>query len=98
MGYFINSVTVASLEGKKPVVKNEKRQRVDNQPYGHTNYVINKALYPSGHPYNWQVIGELEDLTNATLEDVKEFHDLYYGPNNATIVIAGDFDKVQIKG
>ncbi len=93
MGFFINSVTLASLEGEKPVVKNEKRQRVDNQPYGHTSYVINKALYPSGHPYNWQTIGELEDLTNATLDDVKEFYDLYYGPNNATLVLTGDFDK-----
>ena len=97
MGFFINSVTLASLEGEKPVVQNEKRQRVDNQPYGHTNYVINKALYPEGHPYNWEVIGELEDLTNATLDDVKEFYDLYYGPNNATLVIAGDFENAQIK-
>ncbi|MEL6557189.1 MAG: pitrilysin family protein [Bacteroidota bacterium] len=97
MGFFINSVTLASLEGEKPVVKNEKRQRVDNRPYGHTNYVINKALYPSGHPYNWEVIGELEDLSNATLDDVKEFYDLYYGPNNATLVIAGDFNKTKIK-
>lgn len=95
MGYFINSVTLASLEGEKPVVKNEKRQRVDNVPYGHTGYVINKALYPAGHPYNWQVIGELEDLQNATLDDVKEFYDQYYGPNNATLVIAGDFNKDQ---
>lgn len=97
MGYFINSVTLASLEGEKPVVKNEKRQRVDNQPYGHTNYVVNKALYPPNHPYNWEVIGELEDLTNATLDDVKEFYEQYYGPNNATLVLAGDFDVKQAK-
>lgn len=97
MGFFINSVTLASLEGEKPIVKNEKRQRYDNQPYGHTGYVINKALYPSGHPYNWQTIGELEDLSNATLDDVKEFYDLYYGPNNATLVLTGDFDDESTK-
>lgn len=97
MGYFINAVTLASLEGEKPVVQNEKRQRVDNQPYGHTQHVILKALYPEGHPYNWTVIGELEDLQNATLDDVKEFYEQWYGPNNATLVIAGDIDKEEIK-
>ncbi|MCS6833645.1 MAG: insulinase family protein, partial [Flammeovirgaceae bacterium] len=97
MGFLINAVTKASLEGEKPVVQNEKRQRVDNVPYGHTNYVIHKALYPADHPYNWQVIGELEDLQNATLDDVKEFYHKYYGPNNASMVIAGDFDKQEVK-
>jgi len=69
MGFFINAVTKKDLEDEKPVVQNEKRQRVDNQPYGHRNYVIKKALYPEGHPYNWEVIGELEDLQAATLDD-----------------------------
>jgi len=97
MGFFINAVSLASLEGEKPVVQNEKRQRVDNQPYGHTQSVILKAMYPEGHPYNWTVIGELEDLQNATLDDVKDFYEKWYGPNNATIVIAGDIEKSQIK-
>ena len=97
MGFFINAVSLASLEGEKPVVQNEKRQRVDNQPYGHTQSVILKALYPEGHPYNWTVIGELEDLQNATLDDVKEFYEQWYGPNNATLVIAGDIDKEGVK-
>jgi len=97
MGFMINTVTVPVLENEKQVVKNEKRQRVDNQPYGHTSYVIDKAIYPEEHPYNWQVIGSLEDLEAATIEDVKEFYDKYYGPNNATMVIAGDFDKAQTK-
>ena len=57
MGYFINTVTVPALENEKEVVKNEKRQRVDNNPYGHTSYVIDKAMFPEDHPYNWQVIG-----------------------------------------
>lgn len=97
MGYMINTVTDAVLENEKEVVKNEKRQRVDNQPYGHTSYVIDKAMYPADHPYNWQVIGSLQDLQAATLGDVKEFYEKWYGANNATMVIAGDIDFEQTK-
>lgn len=97
MGFFINTVTEAVLEKEKQVVKNEKRQGVDNAPYGHTSYVIGKALYPEGHPYSWQVIGSLEDLQAATLDDVKEFYNDWYVPNNATLVIAGDFDSEQAR-
>ena len=97
MGYFINAVSLPSLEGEKPVVQNEKRQRVDNQPYGHTQSVILKALYPKNHPYHWTVIGELEDLQNATLDDVKDFYERWYGPNNATLVITGDIDEAEVK-
>ncbi len=91
-GYMINTVKEATLEREKQVVKNEKRQRVDNRAYGHTSHVIKKALYPESHPYNWTVIGDLEDLQNATLADVREFYDKYYTPANATLVIAGDID------
>lgn len=97
LGWFINTVTDPVLAKEKQVVKNEKRQSYDNQPYGHTNYVIDKALYPEDHPYNWQVIGSLEDLDNATLSDVKEFFRRWYVPNNCTLTIAGDFDTVQAK-
>ncbi|GAB3392619.1 M16 family metallopeptidase [Massilia agri] len=97
LGWFINTVTDPVLAKEKQVVKNEKRQGVDNAPYGHTRYVINKALYPADHPYNWQVIGSLEDLQNATLDDVKEFFRLWYVPNNVTLVIAGDFDPSQAR-
>lgn len=97
MGFFINAVSLTSLEGEKPVVQNEKRQRVDNQPYGHTQSVILKAMYPEGHPYNWTVIGELEDLQNATLDDVKDFYEEWYGPNNATLVVAGDIEMEEVK-
>jgi len=96
MGYMINTVTTPVLENEKQVVKNEKRQRVDNRPYGHENYVIDKAMYPEGHPYNWQVIGSLEDLQAATIDDVKEFYNQWYGPNNATMVIAGDVDPADV--
>jgi zinc protease len=97
LGFFINTVTESVLAKEKQVVKNEKRQGVDNQPYGHANYVVDKNLYPEGHPYSWQVIGSLEDLQNATLQDVKNFYNKWYVPNNATLVIAGDFDSAQAK-
>jgi len=97
VGFFINTVTESVLTKEKQVVKNEKRQGVDNQPYGHTNYVIVNNLYPEGHPYSWEVIGTLEDLQQSSLADVKAFHSKYYGPNNATLVIAGDFDLEQAK-
>ena len=97
LGYFINTVTEPVLAKEKQVVKNEKRQSVDNRPYGHLNYVVGKALYPEGHPYNWQVIGSLEDLQSATLADVKEFFNQWYVPNNVTLTVAGDFDPQQAK-
>ena len=97
LGYFINTVTEPVLAKEKQVVKNEKRQGIDNNPYGHTSYVIDKNLYPEGHPYNWQVIGSLEDLQNATLQDVKDFYNKWYVPNNVILTIAGDFDKAQAR-
>lgn len=97
MGYMINTVTKSAFANQQNVVQNEKRQMVDNRPYGHTSYVIDKNLYPEGHPYSWQVIGEMEDLFNATVENVKEFHSRFYVPNNATLVLAGDFESNEAK-
>lgn len=97
MGFLINTVTESAFYNQQEVVQNEKRQRVDNNPYGHTNWVIDKNIYPEGHPYNWQVIGELVDLQNATVDDVREFYDRFYGPNNATLVLAGDFETDEAK-
>ena len=97
MGFLLSTVTQEAFENQQSVVKNEKRQRVDNNPYGHTEYVKKKLLYPENHPYNWTVIGEMQDLQNATLKDVRDFYQQWYGPNNATMVIAGDFDKVNVK-
>ena len=97
LGWFINTVTEPVLAKEKQVVKNEKRQSYDNTPYGHTSYVIHKAMYPADHPYNWQVIGSLDDLQNANVDDVKEFFRLWYVPNNVTLVLAGDFDPVQAR-
>ncbi|MFC3712197.1 M16 family metallopeptidase [Sphingoaurantiacus capsulatus] len=97
LGYFIGTVTDAVLAKEKQVVKNEKRQGVDNVPYGHAYGVMSEAIYPAGHPYSWSTIGSLADLDAATLADVRAFHKRWYVPNNATLVIAGDFDPAQAK-
>ncbi|NTW26525.1 MAG: insulinase family protein, partial [Lentimicrobium sp.] len=97
MGFLINTVTQHALESEKDIVINEKRQRVDNQPYGHTGYVIDMNLFDKSHPYSWQVIGSMDDIRAATLDDVREFYDRYYSVNNATMVIAGDFDEEQVR-
>jgi zinc protease len=97
LGFIINTVTQEALDREKQVVKNEKRQNVDNRPYGHTDTIIRANLYPEGHPYSWTVIGSLPDLQAATLDDVREFYDQYYGANNCTLVIAGDIDIQETK-
>ena len=97
MGYLTNTVTRKALVNQQNVVQNEKRESVDNAAYGFNQGLIAKNLYPKGHPYSWTVIGEMEDLTGASVEDVKAFHKKFYSPNNATLVISGDIDPVAIK-
>jgi zinc protease len=97
MGYLENTITKQAFAIQQNVVQNEKRQNYDNRPYGHNSTVMARAMFPEGHPYSWTTIGEIQDLFNATVEDVKEFHSRFYGPNNATLSIAGDFDPVQVK-
>ena len=97
MGYLENTVTKSALVNQQNVVQNEKRQSVDNAPYGFNQGLIAKNLYPKGHPYSWTVIGEMQDLTNATVEDVKAFHKKFYAPNNAFLVITGDINKEEVK-
>lgn len=97
LGFMINTVTKEALEAEKQVVKNEKRERVDNAPYGYTDEIIRTNLYPKDHPYSWTVIGSLPDLQAATLDDVKAFYNMYYGANNATLVIAGDINIKETK-
>ena len=97
LGWFINTVTDPVLAKEKQVVKNEKRQSVDNRPYGFNSEIIDRNLYPKDHPYNWQVIGSLEDLQNATLDDVKTFYKKWYVPNNSTLVISGDINVKKAK-
>ncbi|WP_438269874.1 M16 family metallopeptidase [Odoribacter splanchnicus] len=96
MGFFINTVTQAGLEREIDVVSNEKRQG-ENCPFGQSYALMLKYFYPEGHPYSWPVIGSIADLRSATVEDVKEFYRTYYGPNNATLVVAGDFNREKTK-
>ncbi|MCK3683197.1 pitrilysin family protein [Maribellus sp. YY47] len=97
MGYLENTVTKSAFANQQNVVQNEKRQSYDNRPYGYNSWLIAKNLYPEGHPYSWTVIGEMEDLFNATVDDVKAFHSKFYVPNNTTIVLAGDFEVADVK-
>ena len=96
LGFLTPTITQEAFANQQNVVKNEKRQG-ENRPYGYTSHILGKLLYPEGHPYNWTVIGSMADLTLATLKDVHEFHDKWYRPNNATLVVAGNFDREQTK-
>ena len=89
MGHLLGAITQAKLTEQRGVVQNEKRQG-ENQPYGLAEELITKGVYPPGHPYSWTVIGSMEDLNAASLDDVKEWFRTYYGAANATLVVAGD--------
>ena len=94
MGFLLDSLTTKKFENQRDAVKNEKSQNVENQPYAMAFVEeINKSLYPEGHPYSWPVIGYVDDLNRATLEDVKNFFLRWYGPNNAILTISGDFSS-----
>ncbi|MBD8527911.1 M16 family metallopeptidase [Pseudomarimonas arenosa] len=89
MGWLSGHISKEMLERERGVVKNEKRQG-ENQPYGTVWSRVVEAIYPAGHPYSWSTIGRMEDLDAASLEDVREWYQQYYGPDNAVIVLAGD--------
>ncbi len=92
MGFLLDDKAPDKINGQRDVVKNEKRQSVDNQPYGQAFIELPAMLYPAAHPYSWSTIGSMEDLTAASFEDVARFFRTYYVPNNASLVIAGDID------
>jgi zinc protease len=95
MGHLTGAIDQPRLDEQRGVVQNEKRQG-DNEPYSIAEELSTKACFPAGHPYSWTVIGSLEDLDAAKLDDVKEWFKTYYGPNNATLVIAGDVNAQEI--
>jgi len=97
MGYLLDTLNLEKLNAQRDVVKNERRQSYDNQPYGRVSEIFSAAMYPKGHPYSWPVIGSMTDLSAASEEDVKAFFRLYYAPNNATLAVVGDFDPAQAK-
>ncbi|NGP53031.1 pitrilysin family protein [Thioalkalivibrio sp. XN8] len=91
MGHFLGAITQERLDEQRDVVKNEKRQRY-GQPYGQAWERLFEASFPQGHPYSWMPIGSMEDLDAATLDDVKDWFQTWYGPSNAVLVLAGDID------
>jgi zinc protease len=97
MGYLLPAMTQEKLDNQRDVVKNERRQGLENQPYNKAYDFLPGLLFPSDHPYSWLVIGSMEDLSAASLDDVSEFFKLYYTPNNASLCIAGDFDPAEAK-
>jgi zinc protease len=96
MGHLLGAIDQARLDEQRGVVQNEKRQG-ENEPYGRVWELMQTAVYPKGHPYSWTVIGSMEDLTAASLDDVKEWFRTYYGPSNAVIVVAGDVKAADVK-
>jgi predicted Zn-dependent peptidase len=92
MGWLLPAMTQDKLDNQRDVVKNERRQRYDNQPYGDWDERLQAMVYPPDHPYHHSVIGSMEDIGAATLEDVEEFFRTFYLPNNAVLTICGDFD------
>ena len=96
MGHLLGVIDKARLDEQRGVVQNEKRQG-ENQPYGVAYELATKSTYPAGHPYSWTVIGSMEDLNAASLEDVKDWFKTYYGAANATLVLAGDIDVATAK-
>jgi zinc protease len=97
MGYLLPAMTQEKLDIQRDVVKNERRQRMENTPYAKMFDYIAPAVYPQNHPYSWPVIGYMEDLSRASLDDVKDFFKNYYTPNNASLCIAGDFKPEEAK-
>ena len=97
MGYLLDVLDQKSLTNQQDVVRNERRDTVENEPYGIVEEALNHALFPQDHPYRASVIGSHADIQNAKLADVRDFFTRYYGPNNASIVIAGDIDKVKTR-
>ena len=97
MGYLLDIVSEALVNGQRDVVKNERRQNFENTPYGRAILRIPELMYPKTHPYHWPVIGYMEDLSAASAEDVREFFRKYYAPQNASLVVAGDINPADAR-
>lgn len=93
MGYLLDVLDQQALTNQQDVVRNERRQTVEGEPYGIVEEALARTLFPAGHPYAASIIGSHADIQNAKLDDVRDFFVRYYGPNNASLVIAGDIDK-----
>jgi len=97
MGYLLQAMSPATVDGQRDVVKNERRQSYENRPYGMASILLDENLYPPDHPYHWPTIGSMADLSAASYDDVTDFFKRFYGPNNASLSIAGDIDAAKTK-
>jgi len=97
MGFLLDQLDEAKFIAQREIVQNERRQGIDNQPYGRAFEILTAATLPESHPYSWPVVGYMADLQRATVEDVKQFFRLYYAPSNATLAIVGDIDPARVK-
>jgi zinc protease len=97
MGFLLGSMTQEKLDNQRDVVKNERRQNYENRPYGMGFIRVGELLFPEDHPYHWPTIGYMEDLTAASLDDVKSFFSQWYGPKNASLVVAGDVKPAEVR-
>jgi zinc protease len=97
MGYMLDGFGQERLDVQRDVVKNERRQTYENAPYGPSTLALLDSLFPPGHPYHGAIIGSMQDLSAATLDDVKAFFQAFYAPSNATLTLAGDFEIDEAK-
>jgi zinc protease len=97
MGHLLDAMSPQTVNGQRDVVKNERRSSYENRPYGIAFLKLVDALYPPEHPYHWPTIGSMEDLTAASYEDVVDFFKKWYGPGNASVVVAGDVDARKVR-
>ena len=97
MGYLLDVLDQTALSNQQDVVRNERRQSIENRPYGIVEEALYHQLFPKTHPYYASVMGSHADIQSAKLGDIRDFFKTYYRPNNASLVIAGDIDKVQAR-
>jgi zinc protease len=97
LGFLLPTLDLTKMNAQRDVVKSERRQSYDNRPFGRVGEIIDAHMYPEGHPYHWPVIGSMADLSAASLDDVKSFYNKWYGPDNAVLVVVGDFDVAQAR-
>lgn len=97
MGFLLDQLDEAKFVAQRDIVQNERRQGIDNQPYGRAFEILTAATLPDANPYSWPVVGYMADLQKATVEDVKQFFRLYYAPSNATLAIVGNIDPGKVK-
>src|SRR6476469_2310818 len=97
MGALIPAMTQQKLDTQRDVVKNERRWSVDNQPYGTTLEKLQELVFPKSHPFHHSLIGSMDDLSAASLDDIAQFFATYYTPDNAVLSVAGDFDGAETR-